>query len=444
MKKIFSIAALALFSVASLSAQTLKFWTPEEQPERIAKQEELAAEFKAKTGIEVQIIPVTEKDLGKRTTAAFAANELPDIIYHSVQYVLPWAEAGILDADAATEVINELDAKTFAQGPLDMAKSDAGYVSVPVDGWTQLLVYRRDLFRKHGLAAPTSLANITEAIEKLHNPPNMYGFVAATKIDENYMMQMLEHFLLANGYSVVKADGSINKDRQKIAEFLKFYKGIAKASPPGELYWKQSRELYFAGKTAMIVWSPFILDELAGLRDSAPPTINNDPQSRALALKTGFVTKISSPGNPQGAGWADTRYLGITADAQTDEAIQFVKFALNEGYGHILSMAAEGKFPTRQGTLEDPKKYINVWSKQEVGVDRKAKLLDLYPEDVIDDIVDGLKGASRWGIKENQLNRSSKIINSLVFNRVTRMYIDGDIDLETAMDKLFKELEKIN
>ena len=45
-----------------------------------------------------------------------------------------------------------------------------------------------------------------------------------------------------------------------------FYKKIAKASPPGELYWKQSRELYFAGKTAMIVWSPFILDELAGRR----------------------------------------------------------------------------------------------------------------------------------------------------------------------------------
>jgi multiple sugar transport system substrate-binding protein len=29
----------------------------------------------------------------------------------------------------------------------------------------------------------------------------------------------------------------------------------------------------------MIIWSPFILDELAGLRDSAPPTINDDPTS---------------------------------------------------------------------------------------------------------------------------------------------------------------------
>ena len=46
-------------------------------------------------------------------------------------------------------------------------------------------------------------------------------------------------------------------------EPLEFYKVIANASPPGELYWKQSRELYFAGKTPMIIWSPFIMDELA-------------------------------------------------------------------------------------------------------------------------------------------------------------------------------------
>ena len=35
----------------------------------------------------------------------------------------------------------------------------------------------------------------------------------------------------------------------------------------------------------MIIWSPFILDELAGLRDSAPPTINSDPTSGELASR---------------------------------------------------------------------------------------------------------------------------------------------------------------
>jgi multiple sugar transport system substrate-binding protein len=57
------------------------------------------------------VIPVTESDLGTRATAAFAAGDLPDVIYHTLQYALPWAEAGILDADAATEVI-ETSART--------------------------------------------------------------------------------------------------------------------------------------------------------------------------------------------------------------------------------------------------------------------------------------------------------------------------------------------
>jgi multiple sugar transport system substrate-binding protein len=76
----------------------------------------------------------------------------------------------------------------------------------------------------------------------------------------------------------------------------------------------------------MIIWSPFIIDELAGLRDSAPPTINDDPTSRELAEKTGIVTKVAGPSNPDGAAWADIRYFGITTDADTDAAIEFVKF----------------------------------------------------------------------------------------------------------------------
>ena len=67
----------------------------------------------------------------------------------------------------------------------------------------------------------------------------------------------------------------------------------------------------------MIIWSPFILDELAGLRDSAPPTINDDPTSRDLASMTGIVTNFSGPSNPDGAAWGDVRYFGITSDADT-------------------------------------------------------------------------------------------------------------------------------
>ena len=223
--------ALALSAVA-VSAE-LRFWTTEEQPERLARQEAMAAEFEKMTGTAVQVIPVSESELGTRATAAFAAGDLPDVIYHTLQYALPWAEAGILDTEASSEVIEALGAGTFAPGAIAMAAYEGETASVPVDGWTQMLVYRKDLFDANGLEAPTSYANVLAAIEKLHNPPEMFGFVAATKVDENFMSQVLEHVFLANGVSPVGPDGFQALDEAKTTEVLDFYKAISKASPPG-------------------------------------------------------------------------------------------------------------------------------------------------------------------------------------------------------------------
>ena len=438
-----ALAAL-LLSGGPAVADDLRFWTTEEQPDRLAKQQAMAKQFASSSGHSVEVIPVTEKDLGTRATAAFAAGDLPDVIYHSLQYALPWAEAGILDTDAATDVIEALGSGTFASGALSMAAVDDGYASVPVDGWTQMVVYRKDLFDAAGLAAPTSYAKVLAAVEALHAPPEMYGFVAATKVDENFMSQVLEHVFLANGVSPVGADGFAPLDAAKTTEVLDFYRAIAKASPPGELYWKQSRELYFAGKAAMIIWSPFILDELAGLRDSAPPTINDDPTSSELASKTGVVTNFAGPSNPDGAAWGDIRYFGITSDASTDAAMDFVRFSMDEGYTQTLSIAPEGKFPVRRGNADNPMAFTQAWSMLPVGVDRKAPLGELYAKEMIDEIVGGLDVAKRWGVAEGQLALASKIINSQIINRLVREYIDGMRDAAATVAALNDELAKVD
>ncbi len=439
-KKITITVCALIFFVTNISFADITFWTTEVQPARMAKQEAMAKDFEAKTGIKVEVIPVEEKDLGTRATAAAAAGDLPDVIYHTLQYVLPWAEAGILDVDANNAVVKDLGKKTFAPGALNMAKSGSKIAAVPVDGWTQMVVYRKDLFEKAGLAPPTSYENITKAVEALSGD-GMFGFVAATKTDENFMSQVLEHVLLANGVNVVKK-GAVRKQGKKLKASLEFYKVIANASPPGELYWKQSRELYFAGKTPMIIWSPFIMDELAGLRDSAPPTINDDPTSSELASKTGFITNFSGPNNKKGAAWADIRYFGITADADTEEASAFVKYSMDEGYTQTLSIAPEGKFPVRRGNASDPAAFTKAWSKLPVGVDRKAPLSDLYSEDVINNIVAGLDKANRWGVKEGELSRASKIINNKFINRITRLYVDGQIDIDQAVDMINQKLSQ--
>ena len=65
------------------------------------------------------------------------------------------------------------------------------------------------------------------------------------------MSQVLEHIHLANSVDLVNKSGT-KKQGKALKNSLEFYKVLAKASPPGELYWKQSRALYFAGRTPMI------------------------------------------------------------------------------------------------------------------------------------------------------------------------------------------------
>jgi multiple sugar transport system substrate-binding protein len=446
LKKASLLATAALLSasvVGTAAAQSIRFWTTEEQPDRLAKQEQLAEDFKAESGITVEVIPVTESELGQRATAAFAAGDLPDVIYFTLQYALPWAEAGILDIDADTEIVEDLGVDTFAPGALNMAEMDGDYVAVPVDGWTQMIVYRKDLFEENGLEPPTTYEAIGKAIDVLHNPPDMYGFVAATKVDENFMSQVLEHVFLANGLSPVDENGIAPMDEAQLVETLNFYKTVADASPEGELYWQQSRELYFAGKAAMIIWSPFILDELAGLRDDAPPTINDDPTSTELAEKTGVVATFAGPSNPDGAAWADIRYFGVSTDANTDAAMQFIEYSMDDGYMQTLSIAPEGKFPVRRGTADDPEKFVNGWAQLPVGVDRKAALTDLYAPEVVNTIVSGLETANRWGVKEGQLSAASKVINSQVINRIVRRFLDDEITAEEAAKAINEEIAKV-
>ncbi len=417
------IVALLVLTVAS--AQSLTFWTTEEQPERMAVQERIAADFQAATGITVTVVPVTESQLTERMTAAFAAGDLPDVIFHPVNYSLGWAEAGILDTAAATEVIDDLGRATFGTGALELVAFGDEVTAVPTDGWTQLLLYRADLFAEKGLAPPTSYEAILAAIDALHDPPNMYGFVAATDPSQDYFMQVFEHFALANGVQLVDGEGNVTLDTPAMRETLDFYQALAAASPPGNLYWLQSREIYQDGSAAMIVWSPFILTSLVGLRDQFPVPADAPHFSGWLAENTGFVTSIAGPSNPAGAGWAQIQYLGITVDADIDAAQAFVKYVLSDGYIDWLSMAAHAKFPVRRGTLEQPNLYAEGWSNLKIGVDRFQPMSDFFSADVIDSMVEGLETGSRWGFAQGQGALVGRLYGTRIMSELVRDFLDG-------------------
>ena len=434
---------IALAATLGLAQAQLTLWTTEEQPDRLEVQNRIAADFEAETGISVEVVPVTESELGQRATAAFAAGDLPDVIYHPLSRTAGWAEEGILDTFAASDVVESLGTDTYRQGVLDMVTFQGDYAAVPHSGWTQLLLFRSDLFEEAGLEPPTDYESIRTAIEALHAPEEMYGFVAATDPSEDYMMQVFEHIALANGVELVDDQGNVTIDTPAFVETLEFYRDLVEASPPGNLYWQQSRELYFDGRAAMIVWSPFILDELGGLRDEAPVTFDAEREQGSLAAATGIVSRVSGPSNPEGAGWADVRSYGITVDADTEAAAQFVEYSMSDAYIDTLSIAAEGAFPVRSGPEPGSDQYVQEWSELEVGVDRRAALGELFGEEVIADIVAGLDRADRWGFAEGQGALVSALYGTRVMSEAVRAFLDGERDAQATATLIQQEVEAL-
>ncbi len=437
------VSTLTLLFVGSLAHAQITLWTTEEQPPRMAVQEEIAAAFEAATGISVTVVPVTEGALGERVTAAFAAGDLPDVIYHPLNYTLGWAQAGVLDTFTATEIIEALGIDTFSEGALSLVAFEGEYAAVPVDGWTQMLLYRADLFEAHGLEPPDTFERILAAIEALHDPPNMYGFVAATDVSQPYMLQVFEHFALANGVQMVDDEGNVTLNTPEMIETLEFYRKLVEASPPGNLYWQHSRELYQAGQAAMIVWSPFILDAMAGLRDAVPVPADEGREPGWLARNTGFITNLSGPSNPEGAVWADMRYFGITVDADTDAARQFVEFSMSEAYVDTLRVAPQGKFPVRRGTAENPDQFVEAWKQFEVGVDRRAPLTDFYAEEAIEEWLAGLDSGSRWAFTQGEGVLYSRMADTRVLVDTLREFLDGEHTAEETARLMQERVEAL-
>jgi multiple sugar transport system substrate-binding protein len=436
MRSIFlSFLIIICFSMATFPASgaqnKITFWTTETEKDRLEIQRQIARAFTRKTGIRVSVVPVDENLLAARVVAAYAARSLPDVLFHPVDFAMGWMEAGILDSRSATDIINDLGKETFSVGPLNLVGVSGGYAAVPVDGWGQLLLYRKDLFGKKGLPVPDTWDRILKAAEALHDPPLIWGLEVATDPGETYTQQVFEHFALSNGIKLTAPSGSINLNTPNMVKTLIFYKALARYTPPGNINWLHTRMDYLSGRAAMIIWSPFILDELSGLRRDqpvVPDMARGEPGF--LARNTGFVSVIHGPGGS--AQYGQANYLGVTRDANKAAAELWVKFLLTDGYLRWLAMAAEGKLPVRNGTFDEPNRFINGWMKLEFGVTTRARISRFYGMDVVKTIVSGLDRFDRWGFGEGEGALISKIYGTKIIPEILKRFLDGELSEKQA------------
>lgn len=402
-----SLAAACSSSGGSSSdSNSIKVWIEEDLPERVAATQTIVDAFTKKTGIDVKLVAVAEDQFNQLLTSSAAAGDLPDVIGGvPLPAVRTLSANDLIDTDTTATVMADLDPATFSKSALDLTKDGDTQLSVPSESWTQLLLYRKDLFAAAGLAPPTTYATILAAAKALDSS-DVAGFVGANIAGDAFTEQTFEHIALGNGCQLVNDAGDVTFDSPQCVEALDFYGQLQQNySVSGGQDVDTTRASYFAGKAAMVIWSTFILDELAGLRNDALPTCSqckSDPTF--LAKNSGVVTAIQGPSGAQPATFGEITSWVIPAEASADPASKFVEYMMNDGYEPWLEIAPEGKVPVRAGATPGATTYTDAWSKMKVGVDTKAPLSEFYDKTVIDALTSGPEHLARWAIPEGQGN----------------------------------------
>jgi multiple sugar transport system substrate-binding protein len=423
----------------------LVVWTLENLPDRLAAQEKIAAAFTESSGIEVKLTGIDEDQFNQLLTSSAAAGELPDIVGALPLSGVQALNANeLIDSDAAASVVEDLGADTFSERSLELTSDGDTQLAVPSDGWAQLLVYRKDLFDAAGLAAPETYDDILAAAKALDSP-DMAGFTGANVANDAFTQQTFEQFALGNGCQLVNDDGDVTLDSDECVTAFDFYNDLmTNYSVSGAQDVDTTRAAYFAGQAAMIVWSSFILDEMAGLRADAMPSCpecTDDPAF--LAKNSGVVTAIAGPDGEGGAQFGEVVSWAITAESQTDAATQFVSYMMEDGYEEWIGFAPEGKVPTRQGTADEPTKYIDTWATLPAGVDTKAPLSDFYSQDVLDALATSPDTFSPWGITQGQGALIGAALGELPVPQAIASMTGGEISPEEAAKQAADAVQEI-
>ena len=378
------LAGLLLVGLATVgTAQTVvEFWTTDNEPDRVAVYEDVAARFMAEyPDIEVQIIPVEEAAISQRIATAVAAGQLPDIVRMGIERVATFAADGLLDEDAAEAVIASIGVTDFRDGPLSMVVNPATgkYAAVPYDGWIQAIWYRTDVFKEAALTPPVSWADINAAVDALPGFGNLlYAITIGSDPGQNYPHQVFEQVAISNNAWPFDSEGNVTMNTPEMIQALEFYTGLQRGAVPGPQYWRGARESYELDQTAMLFYSTYIMDDLvegSGMEGGGKIQIAVED----LALKTGFASQMVGPGGSASYGQLVT--LGLMKGAD-DAAKMVVEYFLTEGYIDVLSLAPFGKVPVLESAVDGWKGLSSFFA--------------YYSDETLDQIANGFDTMQRW------------------------------------------------
>lgn len=427
------------------SATSLTVWSEENDAAAVKATQADVAKFTKATGIKVKIVGIDENQFQQLVTSDAAAGTLPDVVgalpLDAVQYV---ASNDLINADANAKVVSSLGASTFESNALALTKYKGAQAAVPSDAFGNYIIYRKDLLAKANLPVPNTYANILKDAAAL-NTGGTAGITLATTPGDAFTEQSFQSFALPNNCQLVNNAGKVTLDSSECGQAFQLYTTLAsKYSVRGNQDVDSTKATYFAGKAAMVVWSSYLLGDMAGLNNAALPTC---PQCKAdpayLAKNSGFVSSFTGPAGSKPAQWGEIGSWTITKTANASSAEKFVEYMLGDGYTGWLNLSPQGKFPVRNGTASNPTQYVDAWKQLKSGVNKRVPLASVYPPDVITAIESTPKNLDQWALTQGQGKLIGATLGPLPVPKALNAAINGTISPQQAAKQAQQAVEQI-
>ena len=410
---------------------SISIWVNETSPAHEELLTQMADAFTAEFQIDVELALVSPFLLPELVATAALSDTLPDIIIHPLEYSIGWAERGILNTTAATDLINQLGSDTFNTQALQLLNTPTGFAAVPSDGYAQLLIYREDWVSTLGLPAPTNYSDMFNFAEATFDGETLLtaGFVIPTESNLVSTHQAFEQIARANGCDLIALSGEVDFLSDTCLEALNFYFDIVhNFSPPGIQTVSSTQNAYLNGRTGMIMASPAILPMIANLDPDNPPICAECADNPTyLAENSRISIEIAANSGESGASFGTISSLGFTQSAEVETAVLFANYWFTEGYPQWLTVNSERKVPMRLGTTNQPTQFIDSWGQNPL-VDNGPSLVELFGEDSVNSMKNGSSDFDRWGFSKGQGLLVTGLYEDLTIAIVLQEMLSGYFD----------------
>jgi multiple sugar transport system substrate-binding protein len=339
-------------------------YTSEATPPTIVANQLAKDEFTANTGIEVEIeIVPLEQVLQKVTVDVQGQLGAYDLYYLDQS----WTALFINDtvdprqyyADNQNIALPDFDWDDFSK-PLVQGISTYKdkLIGVPFDIPIFILMYRQDLFDKHGLKVPTTMdeyMNVVKALDEAERGNGIYGTTGQLKSGHYSLNCDWTAWLWANGGSVFGNDGYFSANDADGMQGLAYMLELVKHMPPAATTWTWDGEgqSVSQGNAAMLIsWGEFFPgfdgkdSKVVGLMEATRPPAEAKLRSPDQA---GFL-EIPHIGHQGGSSICLSKY-----SKNPEAAFIFMQWVCSKDVVARSSTLGGGASPVRNSTYSDPR-----------------------------------------------------------------------------------------